>query len=80
MTSPPALADILDRIALPDLPGGARVVVAMSGGVDSSVVAALLVHAGYDVVGVTLQLYDTARRCTGRAPAVRARTFTMLAG
>src|SRR5688572_8008317 len=36
----------------------ARVVVAMSGGVDSSVVAALVKHAGYDTVGVTLQLYD----------------------
>jgi tRNA-specific 2-thiouridylase len=35
-----------------------RVVAAMSGGVDSSVAAALMVHAGYDVVGVTLQLYD----------------------
>ncbi len=35
-----------------------RVVVAMSGGVDSSVVAALLARAGYDVVGLTLQLYD----------------------
>jgi len=35
-----------------------RVVVAMSGGVDSSVTAALLAEEGYDVVGITLQLYD----------------------
>lgn len=35
-----------------------RVVVAMSGGVDSSVVAAMLKDEGYDVVGITLQLYD----------------------
>lgn len=35
-----------------------RIVVAMSGGVDSSVVAAMLKHSGYDVIGITLQLYD----------------------
>jgi tRNA-uridine 2-sulfurtransferase len=39
-------------------PAETRVVVAMSGGVDSSVVAAMLKAEGYDVVGITLQLYD----------------------
>ena len=39
-------------------PGDTRVVVAMSGGVDSSTAAALMAEQGYEVIGVTLQLYD----------------------
>jgi tRNA-specific 2-thiouridylase len=48
----------LDRFALDRPARPTRIVAAMSGGVDSSVTAALLARAGYDVVGVTLQLYD----------------------
>src|SRR2546421_10110194 len=43
-----------------------RIVVAMSGGVDSSVAAALLAEQGHDVIGVSMQLYDASGQTDGR--------------
>ena len=48
----------LNSLGFAKEPARTRVVVAMSGGVDSSVAAAILVEQGFEVIGITLQLYD----------------------
>ena len=71
MTSALALSLDFDPASLFDLPHPAsqcRIVVAMSGGVDSSVVAALAAASGAEVIGITLQLYDYGA-ATGRKGA-----------
>ena len=57
-SAPQPIRPTLEALGMADVALGSRVAVAMSGGVDSSTVAALLVEAGFEVVGITLQLYD----------------------
>ena len=61
-------------------PGETRVVVAMSGGVDSSVTAAMLVEQGYEVIGMTMQLYDHGAAIAAGAHVVRVQISMMRAG
>ncbi len=64
---------LLNALDIAKSPAQTRVVVAMSGGIDSSVVAALMTRAGYETIGITLQLYDQGAQahrvgacCAGR--------------
>ncbi|MFM5952946.1 MAG: tRNA 2-thiouridine(34) synthase MnmA [Novosphingobium sp.] len=68
MPQNPALPDLAALFQLPAPLAGKRIVVAMSGGVDSSVVAALAARSGAETIGVTLQLYDYGA-ATGRKGA-----------
>ena len=63
----------LNSLGFAKPPAETRVVVAMSGGVDSSVVAAQLAEEGYDVVGVTLQLYDHGAALAKKGRVLRGR-------
>lgn len=63
-----ALPDLAELFDLPQPLAGKRIVVAMSGGVDSSVVAGIAAASGAEVIGVTLQLYDYGA-ATGRKGA-----------
>ncbi|MFM5924274.1 MAG: tRNA 2-thiouridine(34) synthase MnmA [Novosphingobium sp.] len=68
MPQNPALPDLAALFQLPAPLASKRIVVAMSGGVDSSVVAALAARSGAETIGVTLQLYDYGA-ATGRKGA-----------
>ena len=68
MTAAALLDDPAALFGLPRAAAACRIVVAMSGGVDSSVVAALAARSGAEVIGITLQLYDHGA-ATGRKGA-----------
>ena len=71
----PRMTELLNSLGFNKAPSETRVVVAMSGGVDSSVAAALLQEQGYDVIGITLQLYDYGDAIAKKVPVVPVKIF-----
>ena len=66
----------LNSLGLDKDPKDTTVVVAMSGGVDSSTVAGIMKKEGYNVVGITLKLYDDVKKkCTISTMLCRSRYF-----
>ena len=61
---------MINSLGIKKSPKETKVVVAMSGGVDSSVVAGLMKEEGYDVTGITLKLYDDSKVPPKRADNV----------
>ena len=72
------LKQVIKDMDLEGNPSDHRIVVAMSGGVDSSVTAALLVDAGFDVVGLTMQLYDHGKALQKRELVAQGLILMML--
>ena len=70
----------LNSIGLDKKPSDTTVVVAMSGGVDSSTVAGIMKKDGYNVIGITLKLYDDGRRLLAQNNVVQGKTLWMQKG
>ena len=68
----------LNSIGLNKKPADTKVVVAMSGGVDSSTVAGMMKKEGYNVIGITLKLYDDGKEVAHRNNVVPVKILWML--
>ena len=70
----------LNSLGIDKEPSDTTLVVAMSGGVDSSTVAGMMKKQGYKVIGITLKLYDDAKKIINQDNVVQAKIFWMQKG